>query len=104
MTKGGREGLTILGLDFRPAEYHVDVMFTVPAECRAQVEGSQTWPIGGGDCAGPAFLVGTIAGSGRTALGDTIVSVRIDVAEACYSAVEPGMDWPPPVPACTGSD
>jgi hypothetical protein len=103
VSRTSRDGLTIFGIDFRQPEYHLDVTFTVPASCQTRVETGGTWPIADLACAGPDHLVGTIGGTGRTALGDAIVSVRVDVAEDCYTAVRLGMDWPPPVPACSPS-
>ncbi len=103
ISTGGREGFTLFWITFRQPEYYVDVMFAVPEECEAAVVGSSRWPVTDAGCTGPDGLSGTIAGTGRTAAGDTIVNVRVDVDEACHTAVEPGMDWPLPAPACEAS-
>ena len=96
-----REGFTLFWIDFRKPEQHVDVMFELPGECWERIQNEPNWPIPDPGCAGPAGLAGTISGSGRTAEGNSLAAVSIEVSPECFTAVTPGMAWPPPVAACT---
>ena len=96
-----REGFTLFWIDFREPEHRVAVSFELPGECWDLLQNELDWPISDPGCAGPAGLAGTISGSGRTADGNSLASVSVEVSPECYAVATPGMIWPPPVAACT---
>jgi hypothetical protein len=96
-------GSTIFGVPVRPAEYSIDVAFTVLEQCVQGIEADGTWSPSDAACRAPAGIVGPISGLGRLADGDGIVIVRLDTTADCVAAVEPGMIWHHIRPACTGA-
>ena len=93
-------GFSIFGLDLTDPTHTVDVTFTVPEECVADIGHESRWPSDDPLCAGPIDVAGPVSGSGRTADGLGLVSVRITVTRECHEAIAIGAPWPAQVPAC----
>lgn len=86
-------GFRFLGITFSSPTHRVQVTFTAPPECADVIAAATRWPTGSNACGADGSVAGEIFGSGRTASGDTIVSVRFEVTEGCWNAVDIGEVW-----------
>ena len=93
VSKKVEEGTTLFWIVFREDEHEVTVTFTAGEECLAALPYLDAWPPADSTCTGPPGISGLLAGSGRTAEREALISVTIPVTEACYGEVELGMPW-----------
>ena len=98
LSKTQRGGFSFFGYAVRQPNHYVQVAFTLPSRC--DVGDAEQWPTNRTGCTGPAGLVGSIAGTGHTAAGNTIVMVETLVVPDCYANTALGVTWPPPTAHC----
>ena len=98
VSKSQRGEFGIFGITIRQPEHFIRLTFTLPQTC--DIGDAELWPIADPSCTGPAGLTGSIAGTGRTAAGEPLVTVEIPVDADCYAADELGTIWPTPLAAC----
>ncbi len=96
------EGFEVLGIRFGSDTYRVRVQFAAPADCLEHLVGGADWPLDEEACRSDVAIKGVVAGSGRTALGATIVVVEREISRECYEALRPlgAAPWPPGVAGC----
>lgn len=97
-------GLSLLGIRLRPAKYYALVQFTVGPDCLRVLDDGASWPLEQEACRSDVEIDGVVAGSGRTASGETIVAVERKIARECYEALLrlDAPPWPVPNEACAG--
>lgn len=93
-------GFSIFGIRLTDPTYFAEVQFVTEAGCAGLVESGDPWPTPHSQCPGPAEIAGEVSGLGRTASGDALIGVRIEVPKACHRALTPGMGWPPDLQEC----
>lgn len=95
------EGMKVLGIVLQEPEYLVKTAFAVPGEdCFVALTEQEMWPVPEAPCPGPPGVSGSLSGIGRTAEGDTHVSVTMVVGEECYHEMAPGMACGDAAAAC----
>lgn len=93
-------GTEIFGLHFGTVHHRLEVQFYAPEGCYDAIASGDTWPPGIAECTTDVVITGEIAGGGRTATGESIVGVLVDVSAQCYDATPRGALWPLAAPEC----
>ena len=95
-------GTKVLGVRLSSSTYRVHVQFTAPPECFERLTGGADWPIAHESCRSDVPITGTVAGSGRTAFGNTVVVVERKITRKCYEALLTlgAKPWPVSSEAC----
>jgi hypothetical protein len=95
-------GTKVLGIRLSSSTYRVRVQFTASPECFENLTGGADWPIDHESCRSDVPITGTVAGSGRTAFGDTVVVVERKITRTCYEALlnRGATPWPVSAEAC----
>jgi len=90
-TKEG--GFRFLGITFSSPTYRAQVSFAAPPPCIDVLAGATSWPTGVDACGPHGGIEGEIFGTGRTADGNALVSVRFEIQPECFDVIAVGDTW-----------
>lgn len=94
------EGFSIFGLELGGTTHYLSVQFYETPGCWEVVSFGELWPTSFEECSGAVAIAGEISGIGNTGTGESMISVDVEVPEACYVAVARGGTWPSTASAC----